>query len=83
MTCSTGVSDQIAEVEHDQHDHDGPGIDTRSHAGGELAHDQVSVEALTEVAGEVKAVLEKTLIEGMERYVPDVPFVVEASLKQT
>jgi DNA polymerase-1 len=43
-------------------------------------HDEVLVEAPTDRAEEVKAVVEKAMIEGMESFITAVPIVVEARI---
>ncbi|MGA7742073.1 MAG: DNA polymerase, partial [Polyangia bacterium] len=46
-------------------------------------HDEVLVEAPVDRAEEVKAVVEKSMIEGMQRFVTSVPIVVEADIRPT
>ena len=44
-------------------------------------HDELLVETPTAHALAVKALVEQTMIEGMTRYVTDVPIVVEADIR--
>ena len=46
-------------------------------------HDEVLVEAPVDRAEEIKAVVEKSMIEGMQRFVTSVPIVVQADIRPT
>ena len=43
-----------------------------------VVHDELVLEVTPDLVSEVKEVLERSMIEGMEAYVKDVPIVVEA-----
>lgn len=46
-------------------------------------HDELLVEAPAELAEDIQQVVEQGMVEGMQAFVPDVPIVVEASVRPT